>query len=340
MRGRKEASEPHAGRALRACAAMAVIVTASLGVGEGRQQPAGRDGPSSRPAAGGDAVGVLAVRPNLYMLVTSDGNVAVQTGPDGVLLVDAGPESLAAQLAGAIRGLSDAPLHTIVNTSAGASRTGGTGALVKLLGGSPAPRVMAQENVLRRLQEAGSKTALAINASITAPVTATYYTPTHDFFLNGEAVILRHAPSAHSDGDTIVHFRGSDVLAVGSLFTPDLYPVIDVAKGGSVNGKIAALNRILEITVPAKYQEGGTYVIPGRGRLCDEADVVEYRDMVTIIRDRVQSMVDKGMTLAQVKAARPTRDFDTEYGATEGPWTNEMFLEAVYRSLSDGTSTQ
>jgi cyclase len=131
-----------------------------------------------------------------------------------------------------------------------------------------------------------------------------------------------------------VHFRKSDVVATGDVFTPDLYPVIDVQNGGSVNGLIAALNTILEITVPARYQEGGTYVIPGRGRLCDEADVVEYRDMVTIIRDRIQDLMAKKLTLEQVKAARPTRDYDTEYGATTGPWTTDMFVEAVYRSLA------
>jgi glyoxylase-like metal-dependent hydrolase (beta-lactamase superfamily II) len=160
-----------------------------------------------------------------------------------------------------------------------------------------------------------------------------YFTPSRDFSLNGEAIFLHHAPAAHTDGDTIVHFRGSDVVSTGDLFSPDLYPVIDRRQGGTVNGVIAALNRILEITVPARYQEGGTYVIPGHGRLCDEADVVEYRDMVTIVRDRVADMIRKGMTLQQVKAARPTLDYDSEYGADSGFWTTEMFVEAVYGSL-------
>jgi cyclase len=146
-------------------------------------------------------------------------------------------------------------------------------------------------------------------------------------------VMIHHAPAAHTDGDSLVHFRTSDVIAVGDVFNPDRYPVIDLATGGSVQGLIAALNRILEITVPARFQEGGTYVIPGHGRLSDEADVVEYRDMVTIIRDRVQNLIAKGLTWEQVKATRPSRDYDTEYDAAGGA-TPEAFVEAIYRSLA------
>jgi glyoxylase-like metal-dependent hydrolase (beta-lactamase superfamily II) len=164
-----------------------------------------------------------------------------------------------------------------------------------------------------------------------------YFTPTRDFFFNGEAIVLHHVPAAHTDGDSLVFFRGSDVVSVGDLFTPGSYPVIDLQNGGSVQGLIAGLNRILEITVPAKFQEGGTYVIPGHGRLCDEAEVVEYRDMVTIVRDRIQDLIKKGMTLEKVQAARPTRDYDTEYGTNTGFWTTEMFVEAVFRSLGGKT---
>jgi glyoxylase-like metal-dependent hydrolase (beta-lactamase superfamily II) len=132
-----------------------------------------------------------------------------------------------------------------------------------------------------------------------------------------------------------VHFRGSDVVAVGDVFSPENYPFIDLANGGSVRGTIAALNRILEITVPARFQEGGTYVIPGHGRLSDEADVVEYRDMVTIIADRVQDLIGKGLSLEQVLAARPSRDYDPEYGTESGASTPGRFVEAVYRSLAE-----
>ncbi len=161
----------------------------------------------------------------------------------------------------------------------------------------------------------------------------TYSTPSKDFFFNGEAVVVTHIPSAHSDGDSIVFFRRSDALAVGDLFTPDVYPVIDVPRGGSVQGLIAGLNRILEIAVPGKYQEGGTLIVPGRGRLCDEADLVEYRDMVTIVRDRVQDLIRQGKTLDQVKAAKPSRDYDTQYAAPPASVTPDTFVESIYRSL-------
>jgi glyoxylase-like metal-dependent hydrolase (beta-lactamase superfamily II) len=158
-----------------------------------------------------------------------------------------------------------------------------------------------------------------------------YFNDQKDMFVNGEPVQLFSQPAAHSDGDSLVFFRRSDVVVAGDLFSPVSYPLIDVEKGGGINGEIDALNRILDLTVPADKQEGGTYVIPGHGRLCDEADVLEYRDMVTIIRDRIQDMIKQGMTLEQVKAARPTRDYDPLYGTTA--WTPDMFVEAAYRSL-------
>jgi glyoxylase-like metal-dependent hydrolase (beta-lactamase superfamily II) len=317
--------------------AIAATVLMAGAVGAAQTRPAG--GPAPRPPAAVDAatLPLLPVQRSVYMLPAEGGNIAVQIGDDGILLVDARTEALAPRVAAAVRTLTDKPLQVIVNTSADVDHTSGTGALVTLLGGAPqAPRVMAQANVLIRLQAEGSKTALSLNAQIVLPVTTTYFTPSHDFFLNGEAVFLHHVPAAHTDGDSLVYVRGSDVIAAGDVITPDRYPVIDLANGGSVNGTIAALNRIMDIAVPAKFQEGGTYVIPGHGRLCDEADVVEYRDMVTIIRDRVRDLIAKGMTLDQVRAARPSRDYDTEYGSDTGPWTTAMFVDAVYRSLTNG----
>jgi glyoxylase-like metal-dependent hydrolase (beta-lactamase superfamily II) len=130
-------------------------------------------------------------------------------------------------------------------------------------------------------------------------------------------------------------FRRSDVIAAGDLFRTDLYPVIDLASGGSIDGTIAGLNRLLDLTVPSKMlEEGGTYVIPGHGRVSDEHDVAMYRDMLVIIRDRIRAMVDKKMTLEQVKAARPTLDYDGRYGTDTGPWTTAMFIDAIYREMS------
>jgi len=124
------------------------------------------------------------------------------------------------------------------------------------------------------------------------------------------------------------------VIAAGDIYNTLEYPRIDVNLGGSVNGVIEGLNRVVDMAISEQFTEGGTRVVPGRGRISDEFDVVEYRDMVTIVRDRVQAMIKKGRTLEQVKAARPTIDWEPRYGSTTGPWTTAMFVEAVYRSLS------
>lgn len=282
--------------------------------------------------------GLLHVQRNVHMLVVNSMNIAVQVGDDGVVLVDSATAAVAPQVVAAIRTLSTKPIHTIINTHVHADHTGGNEALVKQRGtGAPQPvRVIAhqsvQERMIAALPAGESAGGFRLNAVITLPINNTYDTPTKDFFLNGEPIVMYHAPKAHTDGDSLVHFRTSDVIAVGDVFSPDRYPVIDLATGGSVQGLIAALNHILEITVPARFQEGGTYVIPGHGRLCDEADVVEYRDMVTIIRDRVQDLIGKGLTWEQVKAARPSRDYDAEYGS-DGGSSPEVFVESVYRSL-------
>ena len=131
----------------------------------------------------------------------------------------------------------------------------------------------------------------------------------------------------------MVYFRGSDVIAAGDIFRMDGYPIIDIERGGNIQGVIDGLNRILDMSIAEFRTEGGTMVIPGHGRLTDSADVAYYRDMVTIIRDRIQDMIKKGMTLQQIKAAKPTQDYDPRYGSNTGPYTTDMFIEAVYQSL-------
>ena len=270
---------------------------------------------------------VLPVQANVYMLIGAGGNTTVQIGKDGVLVVDSKSEAAAPALMAAIRKLSDRPIVWMVNTHLHADHTAGNEALLKLGGTDTVrrPRVIAHENVLSRMAnpQAGSQPRIAEAASIND----TYFGMYKDFFFNSEPVIVYHMPKAHTDGDSMVFFRRSDVLATGDIFTPERYPFLDLANGGGIQGEIDALNKILEITVPERYQEGGTYVVPGHGRLCDEADVVEYRDMVTVIRDRIRDLIQKNMTLDQVKAAKPTRDYDSRYGAPD------MFVEAVYNSL-------
>ena len=274
---------------------------------------------------------------SIYMLVGAGANITVQIGKEGVLLVDAGRAALSDQVLAAVRTLTDKPIHYVLNTAADVDRVGGNEKLSKagstITGGNVAgvnagwaAAIVAHENV-------GSTLSAQKSIPSDGWPRDMFFGDQKDLYFNGEAVQLFHERAAHSDGDSLVFFRRSDVVSTGDIFTPGYYPMIDVKNGGSINGVVDALNRILDLTVPADKQEGGTYVIPGHGRLCDEADVVEYRDMVTIIRDRIQDLVTKGLTLEQVKAARPTQDYDPLYGVTSGEWTTDMFVEAAYRSL-------
>ncbi|HEV3331525.1 MAG TPA: MBL fold metallo-hydrolase [Bryobacteraceae bacterium] len=295
--------------------------------------------------AGSSEIHVLPVQGNIYMLVGDGGNITLQVGKEGVLLVDTGVAQMSDQLLAAIRKVTDKPIRYIINTHVHADHTGGNEKIAKagitITGGNVAGNisdagegsaVIAHQTVLDRMsaKPTGNQPAVPFGAL----PTDTYITDEKSMFFNGEGIQLIHQPAAHTDGDSIVFFRRSDVVSAGDIFVPSSYPIIDLQRGGSIQGILNGLNRLIEMTIPAEKQEGGTYVIPGHGRLCDQADVVEYRDMATIIRDRIQDMTKKGMTLEQVKAAKPTRDFDPEYGATTGFWTTDTFVEAVYRSLS------
>ena len=284
------------------------------------------------PAADDVPVELLHVHGNVYLLASTLGNVTIQVGKDpgheGVLLVDTGSGAMAENIAAEIRKLSPAPVRFIVNTSAEPDHTGGNEAIAKpdthVFGTPDAVAVFAQSNVLARMSARGSGVA-----------TGTWPTITFDdrkaLDFNGETVEIFSEKGAHTDGDSIVLFRGSNVLSAGDIFLTTGYPVIDWKRGGSIQGELKALNHILELTVPHHMQEGGTMVIPGHGRLCDQADVADYRDMMTIIQDRIADGIAKGKTLDEVKAMKPTRDYDRRYSTSS--WTGDMLVEAVYRSL-------
>jgi len=237
------------------------------------------------------------------------------------------------------------PIRYIVATSIAPDHIGGNVAL------ATAGKTFTGGNVAGQLSDVGQGAAILGHENVQnrmasppagqpafptrAQLTDTYYTDSMKLsnFFNGEGVVLMHQPAAFTDGDTMVYFRGSDVIAAGEVFRTTTYPVIDVAKGGTINGVIEGLNHIIDLSVPEFRSEGGTIVIPAYGRICDIADVAYYRDMTTILRDRIQDMVKKGMTLDQVKAAKPTADYDGRYGAATGPWTTNMFIEAVYKTV-------
>jgi cyclase len=289
---------------------------------------------------------VLPVQGSVYMLVGDGGNIAVQVGDQGPLVVDSGAGRLADKVIAAIRKLSDKPIQFIVNTSLHADHTGGN---IKLHAAGEDPSLFGSFFSAQFADAGRGATIIAhqnVQNRMNAAAAAAAGVPTDTFlegrrrkYHNNEGIEIFHEPNAITDGDSIVQFRRSDVIVTGDILTTTQYPFIDVRNGGSVQGEIAALNNILDKTIYKHEGEGGTLVIPGRGRLCDEYEVSEYRDMLAIIRDRVQAMMlNNSATLEQVKAARVTADFDDRYGATSGSWTTDMFVEAVYTSLKQGSS--
>ena len=283
---------------------------------------------------------MLHVQGNVYMLAGAGGNTTVQIGKQGVLLVDTQFGPLVPRMIAEIRKLSTGHIDYIINTHVHPDHVGGNEAFAlanprdsRSTERDPLRplRIIAHENVLNRMTK-------PVTGNETPPAqpglpTDEYFTKSKDMSFNGEGVVLYHEPKAHTDGDSIVFFRASDVISTGDIFTPEGYPFIDLERGGSVQGEIAALDHILELAIPLKTQEGGTYIIPGHGRICDEADLVEYRDMIVIVKDRVQDMIKKGMTLEQIKAAKPTEDWDGRFGK-QANWTPDMFVEAVYKGLT------
>jgi glyoxylase-like metal-dependent hydrolase (beta-lactamase superfamily II) len=265
------------------------------------------------------------VKGNVWAVMGGGGNVTVQVGDEGVLVVDTGTEQMAGAIRAEIRKIAgDKPIRYVINTHWHADHTGGNARLAQ----EPKQRaaILAHENVGLRLTESKS--------SVGSLVMDTFYGQSKNIYFNGEAIEIIHVPSAHTDSDAIVFFRGSDVVSAGDVIATENLPIFLLKEGGSMNGSIDALNRIIDITVAETRGQGGTTVIPGHGRLYDEADVVEYRDMLTILRDRIQDGISKGKTLQQVKEMRPTLDYDGVFGATTGFWTTDMFIESAYQSLS------
>jgi cyclase len=279
---------------------------------------------------------LLPVQGNISMLAGAGGNITVQVGKDGVLLVDSGVAAMSDKVVEAIRTLSKGQITYIVNTNDRPDHVGGNEPFARI--GRPlaigraaqaSVFIIAFSTILDRMSDRNAKPAIPDKAW----PNDTYSVPQKNLSFNGEAIQIFHQP-ATTDGDSIVLFRHSDVISTGDIFDPTQYPIIDLKTGGSLQGVLEGLNRLRQMAIPADHMEGGTMIVPGHGRLCDVADLDIYQQMVTIVRDRLQDMIKRGLTLEQVKAARPTRDYDPIYGRDTGTWTTDMFIEAAYKSLS------
>jgi cyclase len=340
-----------AARWMAACGVGALIFATSI---LSAQQPQARP---ATPAAGTDTFEMLPVSGSVYLFAGTGANVVVQATEEGVFFVDSGNEVAADRFIAEAKKLSPRPIRYIINTSADPNRVGGNEKVsnagrnfanaVPNLGGvgfqqanaaggrgggmrTQGAQVYAHEAVLNRMSApTGAQPAVKFELW----PTDTFFTEKKALYFNGEPIELLHQPAAYSDGDLIVFFRKSDVVAAGNVYTPDRFPMIDLQRGGSVQGYLAALNHIIDIAVPRFNQMGGTMVVPGYGRIGNESDVVEYRDMATIVRDRIQAMIAKNMTLAQVRAADPVKDYEGIYGRNT-TWTTANFVEAVFQDLS------
>jgi len=285
------------------------------------------------PPQSAPELAVLPVQGNVYMLhAGAAGNLAFQVGTDGVFVVNALTAELAPAIAAKIEEITPAPIRYIVSPNADLANTTGNGPLAALgmfgataSSGRPGATLVAHEKVLLRLSNLTRDERNPFPGD-SVPFD-NYMLPQKDVYFNGEPIFILHQPNAHTDGDSIVLFRKSDTIYAGDVFVPDEYPVIDVARGGSVQGLIRALNEILELAVPARLQDGGTRIIPARGRLCNEADVVDYRNMVAIVRDRVRALMDEGKSLREIQAARPALDYETQYGP------GDDFVRSIHESL-------
>jgi glyoxylase-like metal-dependent hydrolase (beta-lactamase superfamily II) len=306
---------------------------------------------------GGGGLDTYQIRPNFYMIVGAGANIGVQLGEDGVVLVDSGSAAKSQDVLAAIKKITPKPIRYLVNTSADPDHVGGNEVLANAgkpfraanpggggglpgAGAAGAPdqaniTVMSTAEVFDRMAVPKGNQPPYPSAALP---TETFFEPEKPFYLNGEGVEVIHEPAAHTDGDAIVFFRRSDVIMAGEILDTTRFPVIDLEKGGSIQGEIDALSQLVKIAIPSiplVWKEGGTLVVPAHGFINEQSEVVEYRDMMIIIRDVVQDLIKQGKTLAQVKEANPTQGYRSRYGTDSGPWTTDMFVEAVYKSLTE-----
>jgi len=328
---------------------LAAIWAIAVAVGMSFHVSAQRAGTQQEKSGGLD---VVQLRPNFYVIAGAGGNIVVQTGPEGVILVDSGSTAMADEVLATIRRLTPLPIRYIINTSMDPDHVGGNDKLARaglsilpgavaagaglnddLVSNSGRASVLAHENVQTRM------TALTGPQAVPSALwpTKTFAYRMYSMYLNGEGIQVIHMPAAHTDGDTIVFFRRGDVIATGDVIDTTRWPFIDTKRGGTVQGELDALNRLMDLSIhnlPIQWHPDRTFLVPGHGFVYDKLDLLEYRDAVTVVRDRVLDLIDQGKSLAQVKAADPTLGYRSQYGADSGPWTTDMFVEAIYNELT------
>jgi glyoxylase-like metal-dependent hydrolase (beta-lactamase superfamily II) len=327
-----------------------LIVAAAVVIGALSANATGSAQGGAPPSPRGEGgLRTMPVQGNVHVILGAGANVTVQVGNLGAILVDTGTAANAEAVLTSLRELTNRPVRHIINTHSHADHVGGnerigasgapiSGRGVAVVGAGTAARaeIIAHEETLNRMSApAGSQAPTPVSAW----PTSTFSGKSKEFFYNGEGIQIVHFAAAHTDGDSIAFFRRSDVIAAGDVYSTVSYPIIDAQRGGSIRGVLDGLNQLLALVIAGEKTECGTMIVPGHGRISDEADLVEYRDMVTIIRDRVQDMVNRGMTLAQVQAARPTMEYDGLYGAAPG-WSTAQFVEAVFRGLRPERSSK
>src|SRR6266446_526571 len=261
---------------------------------------------------------------NCYMLQGEGGNITVAVAKDGIIMVDGQYAPLHDRIRAAIEAISKQPIKYLINTSFHGDHTGGNESFAK-----DGVTVVSQINVSKRLA-AGTTNGLTGAKTLPAPQAALpsdTYTNFSKIRLSGRVADLKHAPNAHTDGDTYVWFKTANVLSTGDTFTNRRYPEIDFANGGPINGTIAASDAYL------KLANAKTRIVPGHGPLADRAALMEYRTMLVTARDRMTKLVKEGKSEDEVVAAKPFADLDPKWAPAE--LASKNFIRVVYHSLAD-----
>ena len=257
-----------------------------------------------------------------YMLVGGGGNIAVSIGPDVVFVVDDQYAQMAPKIKAAIAALTKKPVQFMLNTHFHFDHTGGNEAF-----GTDGAVIVAHDNVRRRMsteqlisfigarQAASPKAALPV---ITVPAQMSFH-------INGEEVHAFHVPRAHTDGDLIVHFRQGDIVHMGDTFFNGMYPFIDTSSGGSAEGSIAAVDRVLAIATDK------TQIIPGHGPLANKAALKSTRDMLFAVTVRIKALRAAGKSDEDIRAAKPAADYDASFG--NGFIKPEQFVQMMLDAM-------